>query len=229
MRMAACAALLLAAFGIGTAPGSARCAELALFGTVEYPAGPQDTIPQWERALAEMASERPLLLACDREPALCPNAGTRAWLGFLERLTDRTPLEQVREVNRFVNQVEYRSDAENHGRSDLWVAPSRFFAGAGDCEDYAIAKYVSLRRLGFSPMQLRLVVLRDTLRDLAHAVLAVYLDGQIYVLDNLAADALPQTAIDHYQPYYSLNELGHWIHAPEAVPTVAAGRAQTRH
>ena len=97
----------------------------------------------------------------------------------------RAPLDQLDAVNRFLNNWRYKEDFANYGRRDYWASPLEFFLRSGDCEDYAIAKYVTLRELGFSAEALRLVVVQDVVRDLAHAVLAVYLDDQVYILDNL--------------------------------------------
>ena len=97
-----------------------------------------------------------------------------------------------------------------------------FLARSGDCEDYAIAKYQSLRMLGWPPEALRLVVVQDVLRDLPHAVLAAYLDGAIYILDNLSDTALEQSRVENYVPYYSVNEITRWAHlAPDRL--VAGG------
>ena len=100
-------------------------------------------------------------------------------------------------------------------------------APSGDCEDYAITKYLSLRQLGFAADRLRLVVVQDVVRDLAHAVLAVYLDDEVYILDNLTEAVLPQEQVAQYVPYYSVNELTRWAHVPPADTLVssAAGRS----
>ena len=108
----------------------------------------------------------------------------------------RARLDQLDTVNRFLNGWRYREDAANYGRRDYWASPLEFFLRSGDCEDYAIAKYVTLRQLGFAAEQLRLVVVHDVVRDLAHAVLAVYLDDQVYILDNLTRAVLPQERAD---------------------------------
>jgi predicted transglutaminase-like cysteine proteinase len=79
-----------------------------------------------------------------------------------------------------------------------------------------------LRQLGFTAEQLRLVVVRDVVRDLAHAVLAVYLDDEVYVLDNLTNAVLPQDRISHYVPYFSINETTRWAHVPPADTRVSA-------
>jgi predicted transglutaminase-like cysteine proteinase len=69
------------------------------------------------------------------------------------------------------------------------------------------------------------VVVRDVQRDLAHAVLAVYLDDEVYILDNLTKTVLPQERISHYVPYYSINETTRWAHVPP-VDTLVSARSE---
>ncbi len=110
------------------------------------------------------------------------------------------------QVNRAINRVTYRDDAENWGRIDYWAAPEEFLRRGGDCEDYAIAKYHALKGLGFPVEELRLLILWDHQRAIAHAVLAVGPSGDELVLDNVRDDVLPLAALPHYQIHYSLNE-----------------------
>ena len=135
------------------------------------------------------------------------------WSRFLETLGRADPEAQLRAVNRFVNATPFIEDRDNWGAKDYWSAPGEFFARGGDCEDYAISKYLSLRRLGFLAEDLRLVVLIDTRRRLAHAILVVDLDGRSLVLDNLEDRALEWAEVGHYRPLYSLNERAVWLHA----------------
>ena len=66
-----------------------------------------------------------------------------------------------------------------------------------------------------SPVErLRMVVVQDTLRDLAHAVLAVYLDDDVVILDNLTNAVLSHDRVFQYVPYYSVNETTRWAHVP---------------
>ena len=83
----------------------------------------------------------------------------------------------------------------------------------GDCEDFAIAKYFTLRKLGWSIEDLRVVVLRDLNLRSPHAILVAYLDGVAYALDNQLQRVVPTTVIYHYRPYYSLNEDAWWLHS----------------
>jgi predicted transglutaminase-like cysteine proteinase len=55
------------------------------------------------------------------------------------------------ETNRFLNDWRYKPDDQNYGQRDYWATPLEFLRRSGDCEDYAIAKYVTLRELGFAP------------------------------------------------------------------------------
>lgn len=74
---------------------------------------------------------------------------------------------------------------------DYWASPREFRENSGDCEDYSIAKYFTLRALGVPKENMRIVVLMETIRNLPHAVLVVYMDGDAYVLDNLSRQVLP--------------------------------------
>lgn len=195
----------------------------ALFGTLEFRSDSHAALPQWRRVLAGIERERATYAACaDAEPS-CGSRAALAWQALLRGLEGAPEMQQLREVNHFLNQWRYKSDSENWGRSDYWATPLEFLRRSGDCEDYVIAKYVSLRTLGFSADRLRMVVLRDTLRNLAHAVLAVQVDDGIYILDNLSNAVLPQARLAHYVPYYSVNEESRWAHvAPGSVVVSAA-------
>lgn len=134
------------------------------------------------------------------------------WEELRGRIAGLRTLDMLRQVNEFWNRNPYREDRENWGREDYWEIPAQFVAKSGDCEDYAIAKYFTLRELGIEPQAMRIVVLRDTIRNLAHAVLAVYVDGDAYILDNLSNVVLSHKRIRNYSPQFSVNELGRWTH-----------------
>src|SRR5690606_14846780 len=94
--------------------------------------------------------------------------------------------------------------------------------GRGDCEDYATTKMWLLLALGFSPDQLQLVILQDTRRGLYHAVLAVHLDGQRYILDNLSNSVRRDTQIANYMPLISFVADRTFIHGFAARRTATA-------
>jgi predicted transglutaminase-like cysteine proteinase len=202
-------------------PTTAAAATPQLLGTVEFRAESLAALPQWQRALRQIDEERPTYRSCLSEARSCPSTGVLAWQAMLKRQAGRAPFDQIQAINRFLNDWQYRPDLENYGRRDYWATPLEFLRRSGDCEDYAIIKYVSLRQLGFEADQLRLVVLNDVSRDLAHAVLAVYLDEQVYILDNLTRSVVPQEQISQYVPYYSINETTRWAHVAPADPLLS--------
>lgn len=121
-------------------------------------------------------------------------------------------MAQLKAVNKYFNQWPYRLDIERYGVTDYWAAPEEFLTLSGDCEDYSIAKYFALKQLGFNSRHMRIVVVKDRIRNVGHAVLAVYLDGTAYILDNLSNLVLPHTKYSHYIPQYSVNETNRWAH-----------------
>lgn len=198
----------------------AEAAPTHLFGTAEFRVDSLEALPQWRRVLQRSDAEAEIVRACAAESDRCPNRATRAWAALLRSLAGMPARAQVDAVHRYVNGWKYRSDADNYGRSDYWATPLEFFRRSGDCEDYVIAKYRSLRLLGLSADQLRMVVVEDIVRALPHAVLAVYLGDEVLILDNLSEPVLAQQRVDQYVPYYSVNEAARWAHTPPDAPVV---------
>jgi predicted transglutaminase-like cysteine proteinase len=87
---------------------------------------------------------------------------------------------------------------------------------------------VSLRDHGYPEDRLRLVVLRDTKRDLAHAVLAFMTDGEAWILDNMTNALRTDRELPHYVPYYSVNASVRWAHVTPLESAVAARNADSR-
>ena len=218
----------LALIGVWLATAPSVSAQPVLLGTTEFRAPSLSALPQWQRVLQRIESERSTYRVCADPEGDCPSRGAAAWQAMIRDQRGRPPLHQLDTVNRFLNGWRYKEDSANYGRRDYWASPLEFFQRSGDCEDYAIVKYVSLRKLGFAAEQLRLVVVHDSVRDLAHAVLAVYLDDQVYILDNLTRMVLPQEEVTHYVPYYSINETTRWAHVtPVRTLVSSSARSQT--
>jgi Bacterial transglutaminase-like cysteine proteinase BTLCP len=105
--------------------------------------------------------------------------------------------------------LRYVSDQQHHGVADRWQAPlTALSAGRGDCEEYAIAKYMLLRATGFEEADLRLVLVRDTEIRVDHAVLAARFEGRWLVLDNRKSAAVETDDLRHYMPLYALGAEG---------------------
>jgi predicted transglutaminase-like cysteine proteinase len=103
-------------------------------------------------------------------------------------------------VNRYVNQTPYQSDMDRYGIADYWATPGEFLGRSGDCEDYAIAKYVALGESGTASDDLRLVVVRDARRKADHAVVAIRFDGEWLILDNRHLVLVKAAEALHYSP-----------------------------
>ncbi|MBI1363006.1 MAG: hypothetical protein GC134_03390 [Proteobacteria bacterium] len=192
---------------------------VGIFSSYEVQGSGLEAFPNWRAVLARIQSEQAVYDACDKSSITCATPQLRSWRAFLQKMRDtkKSGLDMLREVNAFANRWPYRSDEQVWHKTDYWASPLEFIEHDGDCEDYAILKYVSLRALGYTDDRLRLVVVRDTIRQTGHAVLAVYPQGsgeQIYVLDSLITDVLPDTGFLQYDPYYSVNTTTRWMHVP---------------
>ena len=196
----------------GEAQAAAASGFPPLFGSREVRSSNIGLFPKWtgalERAAAEALGTR---AACKPvSPGRC--IGGTDWGRFLVSLAGETREAQIEAVNRYVNQAPYLPDLLNYGARDHWATPVELFARGGDCEDYAIAKFVALRALGFANSGLRLVVVQDLKRRRPHAILVVNVNDHALVLDNQLPRIVPAETIGHYRPFYSVNEENLWLH-----------------
>ncbi|MBK8908306.1 MAG: transglutaminase-like cysteine peptidase [Rhodospirillales bacterium] len=135
------------------------------------------------------------------------------WLAFLERIADHDPRRQLIAVNRFVNAIRYESDRRNWGVQDHWASPAEFLGrAAGDCEDFVIAKYLSLHALGWPDDALRFVAVNDRKNGDDHAILVAFYDAKVLVLDSSFENVMEADQVPHYRPIYSLNRSHWWLH-----------------
>lgn len=136
------------------------------------------------------------------------------------------PLEQMAaRVNDFVNRTRYVSDMANWGVSDHWATPIEFFQRGGDCEDFAIAKYASLRALGVPEERLRIAVVQDLEKNIPHAILIVYTDNGAMMLDNQIREARYTHQVNRYKPIFSINRYAWWLHNAPSHTVMAAAPA----
>lgn len=136
------------------------------------------------------------------------------------------PLETMaKRVNSYINEQPYILDNRNWGLSDYWSTPVEFFQRGGDCEDFAIAKYVSLRALGVPEERLRIAIVHDLQKDIPHAVLVVYTDSGALILDNQNDRAEKASRVSRYRPIFTINRQAWWLHTkPGTGSTVIASR-----
>ncbi len=189
----------------------AKTQSVRLFRTVAF-RGNFNALPKWKRVLSKAEAQVREFNDCTPGKG-CP-PGATSWQRIMSQTRGLKPMEQLKAVNAFFNKWPYRLDQDVYGTSDWWATPQEFLRLSGDCEDYAITKYYALRELGYAPEDLRIVVLQDRIRGIPHAILAVFLDGDAFVLDNVTSVVFPHSTYSHYVPYYSLNEKYRWSHIP---------------
>lgn len=183
-----------------------------LFGTLEFKASSLAALPRWERVLEKIPKEEVLFHKCD-DITQCTEPAIATWRQFIADTKNKDRDAKIVAVNAFVNRWPYITDQKLWGQSDYWASPKEFMINSGDCEDYAILKYVTLKELGFEEDDLRLVVVQDKVRKIAHAVLAVYNgDTDIIILDSLFNTPLSHKDLIQYSPYYSVNARSRWAH-----------------
>lgn len=175
-----------------------------LFGSQEFHSRNLATFEKWRDTLDRF----------ERELASCApdDCGLPQWQDLISPLGGQDVATQLRLINRAVNKFRYVDDSTNWQRADYWATPLQFLDRSGDCEDYAIAKYMALREIGVPARDMRIVVLHDRARNMKHAVLAVYVDGRPYILDIWNDDVVAADEIGTYEPIYSINEQGWWLH-----------------
>jgi len=175
----------------------------SLFGTQEVRSNDISAFKKWTGVMARFEEQ---MKTQGSSPRIL------MWKAELQRLKGKSVREQVDGVNEYVNQVRYVEDIDNYHKSDYWATPVEFFSRGGDCEDYAIAKYASLRALGFTSDQLRVAVVQDTWRNLPHAILIVYTGEGVFVLDNQNKKVENAQNVTRYQPIFSINSTSWWLH-----------------
>lgn len=122
--------------------------------------------------------------------------------------------EKLKVANLFFNKrIWFTDDRKHWGEEDYWATPMETMATlAGDCEDFVIAKYFTLREIGVADERLRLTYVRSTLVNQPHMVLAYYRtpDSEPLVLDNLMDAIRPASRRRDLTPVYSFNGHSLW-------------------
>jgi predicted transglutaminase-like cysteine proteinase len=139
------------------------------------------------------------------------------WDEMVESAKSKDILHKLKDVNDFFNKIKYETDLRHWGKKDYWAAPFEFMgSGAGDCEDYAIAKYFTLRKLGVPDSKLRITYVkllqRGTKYEQAHMVLTYYHTPEAtpVVLDNVNKLLKLASKRPDLKPVYSFNAEGLW-------------------
>lgn len=142
---------------------------------------------------------------CRTGNAACREPSVAVFNAILGELRGRPRAAQVATVNRRVNAaIRYMSDATRHGAADVWSGPLAVLGAAGDCEDYAFAKYALLQAAGVPASAMRVVLLRDRRAGEDHAVLAVQAGDGWQILDNRWDRIDADGELPHYRPVFAM-------------------------
>lgn len=145
----------------------------------------------------------------------------KAWRNLLQESSGNSESAQVLKVNEFFNRrIRFDEDINIWGASDYWATPLEVMGrGEGDCEDYAIAKFATLKILGIPVQKLQLTYVKARIggpsssMTQAHMVLSYYPTptGDPLVLDNLVSEVRPASRRPDLTPVFSFNSEGVWV------------------
>lgn len=137
------------------------------------------------------------------------------WRAMLSERKPASDLALLQRVNQFFNQeLRYVEDIDLWHLDDYWATPvEALWKGAGDCEDFAIAKYFSLRQRGMPAEKLLITYVKVLNPERAHMVLTYYPDndGEPLVLDSLTDTIEPADSRKDLLPVYAFNGEGVWL------------------
>jgi len=186
-------------------------------------------LEKWLSVERDVDDERLVLRMCEENRASCQSQAALQFLAIVDRGRRLEGRARLGEINRAINlKLKLTSDLALYGAEDVWSPPLATLAiGGGDCEDYAIAKFVALQEAGVSPDDLRIVILRDDLRDEDHAVVAARLDGHWLTLDNRHMVLVEDHDLRRYRPIFLVDRDGVKAYS-DAPSTFEASRGHER-
>ena len=181
-------------------------------------------LDKWKGVERKVEDDMVQLALCDGDREHCVSPAALRFLDIVDAARARDGRARFGEINRAINlAIRSVSDMAQYGQIDVWSSPLDTFAsGAGDCEDYAIAKFAALRMAGVSPDDIRIVVLRDVLHGEDHAVVLARLDGHWLTLDNRRMAMIEDVDVRNHRPLFVIDDSGVMRYEEQApVATVA--------
>jgi predicted transglutaminase-like cysteine proteinase len=179
---------------------------------------------KWLAVERRLDDERVQLALCDGDRTHCVSPAALKLLAIVDDARGQKGRARLGNINRAINlAIRPMSDLAQYGQIDVWNSPLVTFAhGAGDCEDYAIAKLVALRLAGIADDDLRIVVMRDTISGEDHAVAAARLDGHWLMLDNRRMAMIEDYDMRNVRPLFVIDQYG--VNQYVETPLVAAAQ-----
>jgi predicted transglutaminase-like cysteine proteinase len=183
-------------------------------------------LEKWKGVEHKLEDDMVQLALCDGDRERCVSPAALRFLDIVDAARARDGRARFGEINRAVNlAIRAMSDMAQHGQLDVWSSPLDTFAsGAGDCEDYAIAKFAALRMAGVASEDVRIVVLRDVLHGEDHAVVLARLDGHWLTLDTRRMAMIEDIDVRNHRPLFAIDDAGVMRYEEQAPSsTVATG------
>jgi predicted transglutaminase-like cysteine proteinase len=177
------------------------------FGLDTVPITSGEVVRKWSNVVADIRAETDILARCRDDAESCPPAAQK-FLAVIAEGRAHEGRARYGVINRAINlAIQPISDLSQWGVPDRWSAPLATLTTArGDCEDYAIAKYVALREAGVSEEDLRLLIVRDITIGEDHAIVAARIQEKWIVLDNRRFVLLEDIEMPYLLPLFVLNE-----------------------
>lgn len=169
-------------------------------------------LPQWKRILDQAAQEEDFYLQCQKAPQECPSLRIAVWQKFITTLQNVPEKDRILAVNNWFNLLPYRQDNWVYGKKDHWATMVEFLDFSGDCEDFAIAKYLTLKQLGVSPEAMRIAMVYDIYSGTDHAFLVINFEGDELILDNREDTVDRREFARRYKPHFAFNEETVWTY-----------------
>lgn len=141
-------------------------------------------------------------------------ARSRKWQDVIHEGTGLSDRKKLEKVNNFFNGARFVDDIKLWHKKDYWATPVEFLGlDAGDCEDFSIAKYFTLREMGMDVSKLRITYVKALLYNQAHMVLAYYTTPSAVplILDNINKRIKPANERSDLKPVYSFNADDLWL------------------
>ncbi len=165
--------------------------------------------------IAELNITTALLEKIETNYSVNARQRVESWQALIDSSQDLSDAEKLEKVNQFFNSnVMFVNDIAVWDKEDYWATPLEFLSkGAGDCEDYSIAKYFTLKELGVDEEKLRITYVKAIKLNQAHMVLTYFENKRAIplVLDNLDIEIKPANLRKDLIPVYSFNGEGLWL------------------
>jgi predicted transglutaminase-like cysteine proteinase len=155
-----------------------------------------------------------LLSSIENRHGLKARMRVESWDSLMKMNKSISVMEKLQRVNRFFNNMTFVDDAIHWKKRDYWATPIEFLAtNGGDCEDFSLAKYFTLKEVGIPASKLKLTYVKALKINQAHMVVTYFEtpSSEPLVLDNLVKEIRPSSSRTDLLPVYSFNGDGLWL------------------